>query len=127
MQKDGQCSPEANPKSTRAKSCAKSSCLFSRPSFLFFVIPFLLTNLVYQAGGSAPNTYDISQLAPGVLAGLISLWIYGLFKLAKRASKRTSIDRNMPILADYMRRTDLTISQLDLDENSALTPGSKEN
>src|SRR5271170_4587052 len=115
MQKDGQCSPEA----TQTKSCAISSCLFSKPSFLFFLVPFLLTNLVYQAGGSTCNGSAISQLLPGALAGLFGIGLYSVIKFARRGLKHTSPHRQMPIQSDYMRRTNLTISELDLDENSA--------
>jgi len=104
-----------------------SSCLFSKPSFLFFAVPFLLTNLVYQAGGSTCNSFEFLQLVPGALAGLIGLAIYGIVKIARRTAKHSSTSRQMPIQADYMRRTNFTISQLELDENSAVTRGSKEN
>jgi hypothetical protein len=126
MQKDGQCLPGANQSNDEAKSCMTSSCLFSRPKFLSFFIPFVLGNLIYQADGYAPNA-SVLQLAPGIVAGLICLSLYSVYGLARQRASRAGISRQMPIQADYMRKTNLTISQLDLDPSSALTPGSKEN
>jgi hypothetical protein len=128
MQKAGQRSPEASRSNdTQAKSCVVSSCLLSKLGFWAFFVPFALTTLVYQAGGSVCNGRAVSPVLLGFLAGMAGLCLYGAIKFAGRSLKKPSISREMPIQADYMRRTNLTISQLDLDENSALTRGSKEN
>jgi hypothetical protein len=127
MQKEDRCSPVAKQSSDpQTNSCAMSSCLFFKSGTLSFLIPFVAVNLIYQAGGSTCNSNCALEIFPGILAGLVGLTLYSLVKFGKRSFSHTSSKGQMPIQADYMRKTNLTIGQVELDENSALTPGSKE-
>jgi len=126
MQKRGRCSSAASQSNDGEKLCMTSS-LFSSPSFLSFLVPFLLLSLVCQALGLFPEGPATFRWAPGLAAGLIGVVTYCLLKSRQKQASRRGFNRQMPILADYMRKTNLTISQLEGDENSALAPGSKEN
>jgi hypothetical protein len=126
MQKDDRCSPVTKHSSEpQTNSCAVSSCSFFKAGTLSFLIPFVVVNLIYQEGGSTCNVNCPMEIIPGILAGLVGLALYSLVKFVKRLSHPSS-NGQMPIQADYMRKTNLTIGQVELDENSALTPGSKE-
>jgi hypothetical protein len=127
MQSDCQYSFEANGSNgtTEEESRKVKGCAVLKPGYFYFLVPFACVNLVFQSG-FACNGISISPPVAGILAGLAGLTLYGLFRLASRFLSYTPKSDDLPIQADYMRRVNLNISQLDIDQNSAVTRRSKE-
>jgi hypothetical protein len=106
------------------KNCAGGACPLSNSNTLVFFVPFAIVSLVNQvqtqtaALGQTCDGCVVTQLAPGICAGFVSLALYRGIKYLRHQLSATPAD-NLPIQADYMEKANLSAEEFESEKSGA--------
>jgi len=87
-------------------------------------VPFALASLINQvqthttALGQTSNGCVLTQLAPGICVGFVSLALYRGFKYLRDQISASPAD-NLPIEADYMEKANLSAEEFESEKSGA--------